>query len=254
MTDLSGRTALVTGASKGIGAEIAAALGSAGANVIAHYGSDRAGAESATAAIPGERKLVVGADLMEPEAPERLWEAAVSWRGAVDVLVNNAAVMERTPFEAPLAEWHEGWERALRINVLGPADLTRFAVSHFVGRGGGVIVTLSSWVAQRGPGSTALVAYSASKAAVKALTQTVARHHGKDGVLAYVIAPGVVETQLSEQAAAWTGGTEAVISGLAMGEMVPPSEVADLVCFLATGRARHLTGSTLDMNGATYVR
>jgi NAD(P)-dependent dehydrogenase (short-subunit alcohol dehydrogenase family) len=97
MTDLSGRTALVTGASKGIGAEIAAALGKAGANVIAHYGSDRAGAEEATAAIPDERKLVVGADLMEPGAPERLWEAAVSWRGAVDVLVNNAAVMERTP-------------------------------------------------------------------------------------------------------------------------------------------------------------
>src|SRR5262249_6073155 len=93
MTDLSGRTALVTGASKGIGAEIAAALGKAGANVIAHYGSDRAGAEEATAAIPDEGKLVVGADLMEPGAPERLWEAAVSWRGAVDVLVNNAAVM-----------------------------------------------------------------------------------------------------------------------------------------------------------------
>ena len=254
MTDLSGRTALVTGASKGIGAEIAAALGGAGANVIAHYCSDRAGADRATAAIPDEHKLVVGADLMEPGAPERLWDAAVSWRGAVDVLVNNAAVMERTPFDVPLAEWHEGWERALRINVLGPADLTRFAVSHFVGRGGGVIVTLSSWVAQRGPGSTALVAYSASKAAVKALTQTVARHHGKDGVFAYVIAPGVVDTQLSEQAAAWTGGVDAVVSGLAMGEMVPPTEVADLVCFLATGRARHLTGSTLDINGATYVR
>src|SRR5262249_32247397 len=155
------------------------------ANVIAHYGSDRAGAESATAAIPGERKLVVGADLMEPEAPERLWGAGGAGRGAGGGLVSNPPGMGGRPLQAPLAEWHEGWERALRINVLGPADLTRFAVSHFVGRGGGVIVTLSSWVAQRGPGSTALVAYSASKAAVKALTQTVARHHGKDGVLAY---------------------------------------------------------------------
>lgn len=134
MTDVSGRTALVTGASKGIGAEIVAALGRAGANVVAHYGSDRAGAEAATASIPEERRLVVGAELMERGAPERLWKEAVSWRGSVDVLVNNAAVMEQTAFDGPLEAWREGWERALRINVLASADLTRFAVSHFVER------------------------------------------------------------------------------------------------------------------------
>jgi len=254
MTGLAGRTALVTGASKGIGAEIAAALGRAGANVVAHYGSDRAGAESATASIPEERRLLVGADLMERAAPERLWKEAVSWRGSVDVLVNNAAVMEQTPFDGPPGPWHEGWDRALRINVLACADLTRSAVSHFVERGGGVVVTMSSWVAQRGPGGPGLVAYSASKAAVKALTQTVARHYGPRGVLAYVIAPGVVDTELSKRAASMFGGEEAVLARLTMGEMVPPAELADLVCFLATGRARHLTGSTIDVNGASYVR
>jgi NAD(P)-dependent dehydrogenase (short-subunit alcohol dehydrogenase family) len=115
-------------------------------------------------------------------------------------------------------------------------------------------VTISSWVAQRGPGSTSFAAYAASKAAVKALTQTVARHYGKQGVLAYAIAPGVVRTRLSEQAAELFGGEEVVKAGLAMGEMVPPSEVAELVVYLADGHARHLTGSTLDVNGATYVR
>jgi NAD(P)-dependent dehydrogenase (short-subunit alcohol dehydrogenase family) len=253
VTDLAGRTVLVTGASKGIGAEIAAGLGRAGASVVAHYGRDREGAEAAIAAIPEERKLLIGADLFEAAEAERLWAEATAWR-PVDVLVNNAAVMEDTPFDGTLEEWHLGWERAWRINVQASADLTRSAVADFVDRGGGVIVTLSSWVAQRGSGGTGLAAYAASKAAVKAFAQTVARHYGKQGVLVYVIAPGVVATQLSKKAAAMFGGEEAVRATLALGEMVPPSEVADLVVYLASGRARHLTGSTLDVNGATYVR
>ena len=252
-TLLAGRTVLVTGASKGIGAEIAAGLGRAGAHVVAHYGSDRAGAEAATAEIPDDRKLLLGADLYEPGEAVRVWEAATAWR-PVDVLVNNAAVMEQVPFEGPLEQWHHGWERAWRINVLATADLTRAAVAHFVERGGGVIVTMSSWVAQRGPGSPSFAAYAATKAAVKALTQTVARHYGKDGVVAYSLAPGVVRTQLSEQAAELFGGEDVVLAGLAMGEMVPPSDLAELVVFLASGRVRHLTGATLDVNGATYIR
>ena len=86
------------------------------------------------------------------------------------------------------------------------------------------------------------------------MTQTVARHYGRQGVLAYVISPGVVRTRLSEPGGSWTGGEEAVTAALAMGEWVPPSELAELVVYLAGGRARHLTGATLDVNGATYVR
>lgn len=254
MTSLDGRTVLLTGASKGIGAATAGALGEAGAFVVAHYGSDEAGAREATAAIANERRLLVQADLSEPDGAGRLWEAAVGWRGAVDVLVNNAAVMEETPFDGGDDAWSRGWQRALQINVLAPAELTRAAVRHFAERGSGVVVTVSSWVAQRAPGNPALVAYAASKSAVRSLTQTVARHYGKAGVLAYVVTPGVVRTRLSEQAAAATGGEEAVTAGLAMGEWVPPEEVADLVVFLASGRVRHLTGATLDVNGATYVR
>jgi len=244
---------LVTGASKGIGAEIAGGLGREGAHVVAHYGHDRAGAEAATADIPDDRKLLIGADLFDASETQRVWAEATAWR-PVDVLVLNAAVMEDTPFDGTLEEWHTGWERAWRINVQAPADLTRAALAHFVERGGGVLITISSWVAQRGSGGRGLAAYAASKAAVKAFTQTVARHYGKQGVLAYVLAPGVVDTQLSQKAAAMFGGADVVKAGLAMGEMVPPEEVADLVVWLAGGQARHLTGSTLDLNGATYVR
>jgi NAD(P)-dependent dehydrogenase (short-subunit alcohol dehydrogenase family) len=249
-----GRVVLLTGASKGIGAATAAALGRAGAAVVAHYGSDEAGAAAATAAIPDDRKLLVAADLRDPEAPARLWEAALAWRGRVDVLVNNAAVMPATPLDAPDDEWRRGWDEALQVNVRAPAELVRAAVPHFVASGGGVLITLSSWVAQRGPRDPSLIAYAASKAAAKALTKAVARHHAPDGVLAYVIAPGVVGTELSRIAAERTGGLDALFGGLTLGEWVPPEEVAELVVFLAGGTVRHLAGATLDVNGASYVR
>jgi len=251
---LNGRTVLLTGASKGIGARTARALGEAGARVVAQYASDEAGARESTAAIPDERKLLVQADFTEPDAVARLWEAAVGWRGRVDVLVNNAAVMPATPLDAGDADWADGWEQALRVNVRAPADLIRAAVPHFVAQGGGVLITISSWVAQRGPRDPALIAYAASKAAVKALTQAVARHHAKDGILAHVIAPGVVGTELSLVAAERTGGVDALLAGLAMGEWVPPEELAALIVFLARGRVRNLTGATLDVNGASYLR
>jgi NAD(P)-dependent dehydrogenase (short-subunit alcohol dehydrogenase family) len=251
---LKGRIVLVTGASKGIGASTARALGEAGAHVVAHYGSDEAGARAATAAIPDERKLLVQADFADPAAADRLWEAAVAWWGRVDVLVNNAALMEEVPFSATDLAWRAGWLRTLDVNVVAPATLTRAALAHFLQRGGGVIVTVSSWVAQRGSANPTLAAYVASKAAIKALTQTIALQHAKDGVLGYVVAPGVVRTRLSEQAAEKTGGEEAITAKLAMGEWVPPEDLAELIVFLSRGKARHLTGATLDVNGASYIR
>lgn len=251
---LANRTVLVTGASKGIGAAIVRALGEQGAAVVAHYASDEAGAAEATTAIPDERKLLVQADLGQPEAPARLWREAVAWRGGVDVLVNNAAIMSESALDAPDEEWAQAWDELLRVNVLAPANLMRDAVRHFGGRGGGTLITLSSWAAQRGAGNSNLVAYAASKAAIKAMAQTIARNHAAEGVLSFVIAPGVVRTRMSEAAAASRGGEEAVTATLAMGEWVPPEEVAGLVCFLATGRVRHLSGATLDVNGASYIR
>jgi NAD(P)-dependent dehydrogenase (short-subunit alcohol dehydrogenase family) len=254
MHDLSGRTVLVTGASKGIGAATAATLGDAGAHVIAHYGSDREGAAAAIAAIPDARRCVLQADLAQPDAARALWRAAVAWRGGVDVLVNNAAIMVETPLGEPDDAWDRDWDLSLRVNVLAPAALMREAVGHFRARGGGVLITLSSWVAQRGSGNPDLLAYAASKGAIKALTQTLARAHARENVLAYLVAPGVVDTRMSRDAAARQGGEAAVTASLAMGEWVPPEEIADAVAYLASGTCRHLTGATLDINGASYVR
>lgn len=254
MHDLRGKTILLTGASRGIGAETAGVLGEAGAELIAHYGSHREGAEEAVARVGSERKLLVQADLSRAGAARSLWRQAVAWRGRVDVVVVNAATMPTTAFDGSDADWDGGWREAMAVNVLEPASLIREAVRHYLQRGGGTLITLSSWAAQRGSAIASLGAYAASKAAIANLTQTVARNHASDGILAYVVAPGIARTRLSEVSAAARGGVEAVNAALAMGEMVPPTEVAELIAFLATGTCRHLTGATLDMNGASHIR
>jgi NAD(P)-dependent dehydrogenase (short-subunit alcohol dehydrogenase family) len=252
--DLHDKTVLLTGASGDIGSETARTLGEAGAHVIAHYVSDRDGAERATASIEPERKLLVRCDFSSTGSSRQLWKEAMAWRGRIDVLVNNAAIMPETPIDASDADWDGAWARAFQINVLEPANLIREAVRYYCEVGGGIIITMSSWAAQQGSTIPQLTAYASTKAAAKSLTQTIARAHAKDGVLAYIIAPGIVRTKMSQISATSRGGEDQLRAILPLGDMVPPAEVANLVAFLSSGLCRHLSGSTLDINGAAYVR
>ena len=255
MIDLTGKTVLLTGASKGIGAATARILGEAGASVVAQYHNDRAGAEASTGAIAPHRRHLLHADLADNASVDRLWRNALAWRGKIDVLVHNAAVfLIDGGIDDNDAEWDSVWQTTMSVNVLAPARLLRHAVRHFRQRSGGIAITISSWNAQRGSTNPRTIAYAASKAAIRAATQTVARGYAKDNVLAYVVAPGVVRTRLSEQSATTLGGEQAVSATLATGEWVPPEEIGYLVAFLATGRVRHLNGATLDVNGASYIR
>ena len=255
MHDLSDKTILVTGASKGIGAAIANRVGRAGAYVVAQYASDEDGVLDATSDIAAANKLLIKSDFSNLDDVERLWDEAERWRGGIDVLVNNAATMQwGGGFDQSLDEWDAAWETTLQINVLAPARLLRRATKHFATRGGGTIVTISSWAAQKGVTNPDSIAYGSSKAAIHAATQTIARAFARQGVLAYVIAPGVVRTRLSEEFAATQGGEEKITDMLAMREWVPPEEIGELVAFLSTGKVRHLSGATLDINGASYIR
>jgi NAD(P)-dependent dehydrogenase (short-subunit alcohol dehydrogenase family) len=138
--------------------------------------------------------------------------------------------------------------------VKAPARLMRRAVQHYLQKGGGAVISIGSWAAQRGVTNPATIAYGASKAAIRAATQSVARAYARQKILAYVITPGVVRTRLSEQFAATNGGEAAVSAGLASGEWVTPDELGRLVAFLASGAVPQLSGATLDVNGASYIR
>lgn len=250
---LSGRTVLVTGASRGIGAATARALAAANANVIAHYRSDEIGARQAVSALPNEQKLLVNADLRTPQAARELWRSALAWREEIDVLVVNAAVLPDTPIDGPDEAWDAGWQEALQINVIGAGALMREAVRHFVASGSGTIIVLSSWAGQQGSRIPDLTAYAASKAAIRNLAQTFARNFAREGLRVYVLAPGVVNIGM-----ALVGQSEAdqvkTAAGLAMGRATGADEIADLIAFLSTDACPTLTGATLDMNGASYIR
>ena len=250
MHDLSGKTILVTGATKGIGCEIVSALHAEGARVIGHYGHDRHSATALAERYP-ERLQLVQQDLSQPDAAEKLWKQALSNGEKIDVLINNAGVYTASPLDDD-AGWESGWEANMQINLRTPADLCRLAIAHFAPRGGGIIINMASRSSHRGDGPDHL-AYGAAKGGLLALTKGIARGYGHQNVLAYALAPGWVRTAMAEAHIAQVG-EEAVTANLPLREVTPPSDVAAMIAFLASGRCRHATGSTIDITGADYVR
>jgi NAD(P)-dependent dehydrogenase (short-subunit alcohol dehydrogenase family) len=251
MIDLTNKVILVTGGSRGIGAAIVRVVACAGAQVVLHYGRQRDAAAAVAASVGADRCHLVEADLDQSGAGGRVWRDAMAWRGRIDVLVNNAAVALDAGVDDEAA-WTDAWQQTLRINVVAVADLCREAILHFRGRGGGTIINIASRAAFRGDDPN-MFHYAASKGAVVSLTKSIARGYARDGVLAYAIAPGWVLTEMARPAIV-SRGIEALTRDIPIGALAPPEEVANIVAFLASGLARHATGATIDINGASYVR
>lgn len=251
MLNLTGKVMLVTGGSRGIGAATVRTLAGAGAQVIVHYGRNAAEAQALVEELGAERALALGADLGAPGAGAALFHAATAWRGRVDVLVNNAGIAPSVTVDDPSGDWADTWARTLQVNLVAVADLCREAIVHFRAHGGGTIINVASRAAFRGDNPDAMH-YAASKGGVIALTRSIARGYARDGVLAYAVAPGWVRTDMAE--AYLREHAEDIARDIPLGDVVPPEEVANTVAFLASGLARHMTGATLDLNGASYVR
>lgn len=250
MTSLSGKTVLVTGATKGIGREIVKSLHAEGASVIGHYGHDKRSAVALLAEYP-RRLQLIQQDLSQPQAAAALWQKALRCADRIDVLVNNAGIYVASPLEDAEA-WQAGWQVNLQVNLQAPADLCRLAIGHFSPPGGGIVINMASRSSHRGDGPEHL-AYGAAKGGLLALTKGIARGYGHQNVLAYALAPGWVRTAMAEDHIASVGET-AVTANLPLREVTPPSDVAAMIAFLASGRCRHATGSTIDITGADYVR
>ena len=150
MSDLSGKTVLVTGGSRGIGEAIVRAVAAAGAKVLLHYVRNRKAAETIQKAISPEFCQLIEADLGEVDAAAELWQAATTAASRVDVLVNNAGIFEVAPIEAPPAAWQQAWAHVMQVNLYAPADLCKLAIRHFRMHGGGKIINVASRAAQRG--------------------------------------------------------------------------------------------------------
>lgn len=251
MIDLKNRVVLVTGAAGGIGTAIARTLVAANGRVLVH---DRE--EAATARLAedlGHAAHGLAADLGDPAATAALWEEAWAVHRRIDVLVNNAGIYPPAPLEAPLAEWVGVWDRSLAVNLVAPAVLCRAAVLSFAGQpGGGIIVNIASRAAFRGEDPD-FWHYAAAKAGVVAMTRTIARQYGRQGVVAFAVAPGYVDTAFN-QVFAETVGVEVAAAQTGLGEVAQPQDITNVVAFLCSGLATHATGTTIDVNGASYVR
>jgi 3-oxoacyl-[acyl-carrier protein] reductase len=241
-------TALVTGASGGIGAAISRALAARGVTIALHYQGRREAAEATRRSLPGDAHMLVQADLGDPKAIERLWRET-SAAGRVDVVVNNAGIFPNHP---PLAtefdDWVAVWDRTLATNLLGPAHLSHFAARTMAGQGGGRIVNISSRGAFRGEPKAP--AYAASKAGLNALSQSLAKALAPQGVYVFVVAPGWVSTERVAKSVT----DPAVLADQPLGRVATPDEVAEVVAFCALDAPPSLTGAILDVNGASYLR
>lgn len=246
MSKLKGKVALVTGASKGIGAGIAAALGAAGAAVVVNYASDAAGAERVVGEIVRRdgRAIAVQGDVSKAADVQRLFAQAVREFGVPDIVVNNAGVFRFAALEAVTAE---EFHREFDTNVLGALLVTQEAAKHF-GAAGGSVINISSVVSSN-PGPNMAI-YAATKGAMDSLTRVLALELGPRKIRVNAISPGMTETEGAREIGIF--GTEfeqRLVASTPLGRIGQPDDIAPVAVFLASDDAHWITGESLRVAG-----
>ncbi len=246
MSSLTGKVAVVTGASKGIGAGIAKGMAAAGASVVVNYSSSKDGADKVVAEIEGmgSKAVAVQGDMSKPEDVKRLFAETKSAFGALDVLVNNAGVFDFQPIEAiTVDEFH----RQFNTNVLGPILTIQEALNHFPESGGSVI-NISS-VVSKNPVPTSAV-YSATKGALDALTEAFAKELGARHIRVNTLAPGGTATEGARTLGMIGSDMEKqMVSQTPLGRIGQPEDMAPVAVFLASDDARWITGEWIAVAG-----
>lgn len=246
---LAGKTALVTGASKGIGAAIARHLAAAGASVVVNYASSKSGADAIVAEITaaGGQAIALQGDVAKPDDIKRLVAESVKTFGKLDILVNNAGIYEFAPLEAITPEHYH---RQFNINVLGLLLTTQEAVKHFPASGGSVI-NIGSIVTDLTPPASAV--YTGTKGAVDAITGVLAKELGPKNIRVNALNPGLTITEGTHTAGVAGSDMEKnAVSRTPLGRAGRPDDIAKVAVFLASDDAGWVTGELLRAGGGVY--
>ncbi len=249
MYDFKGKTALVTGASRGIGRAIAVALARGGASVALNYAGNEAAAQEAlqlVLAAGAPKAKILKFDVASAEACQKAVDEVVAEFGGLNVLVNNAGIaldqllMRLKP---------EDWQRQLDVNLTGAFNLTKAVTRPMMKAKGGAIVNLSSVVGEMGNAGQA--AYAATKAGLIGLTKSVARELASRNVRCNAVTPGFIDTPMT--AALPDGVKQKMMEGIPLARLGTAEDIAKAVCFLASDDASYVTGEVLKVNGGMYM-
>lgn len=245
--DLAGKVAIVTGASKGIGAEIAHRFGREGVNVIVNYNSDKAGALQVTEDIVsyGSKAIAIQGDMSQESSAQNLVDAAVQHFGRLDIFVNNAGIEAAAPSHEMTLE---NWQRVIDVNLTGYFLGSRAAVKYFVDNNiKGNIINLSS-VHEQIPWPT-FAHYAASKGGIKMLNQTLALEYAPRGIRVNAIGPGAIDTPINKEKMSDPEKKAALEKMIPMGYAGEPNVVSSAAAWLASSESSYVTGITLFVDG-----
>jgi 3-oxoacyl-[acyl-carrier protein] reductase len=252
MTEFNGKTVLVTGASRGIGAATAVAMARAGCTrVLIHYASNEAGARATLEAVEaaGGAGEIVHGDLSTQEGIEAFLASLAPHAGEVDILINNAgSLVER----ARLTEFTPGlYERVMNLNVKSLWFISQQAAAGMVARKSGIIVNVASIAARNGGGPGATI-YAAAKAAVSAMTKGMAKELAPFGVRVNAVSPGTVDNDFHAKFST-REVLDSVTNATPLGRLSTNDDVADVVVFLCSTAARNIIGQTIEVNGGAFM-
>ncbi|AFL83265.1 dehydrogenase of unknown specificity, short-chain alcohol dehydrogenase like protein [Belliella baltica DSM 15883] len=241
---------LVTGASRGIGRGIAEQLSASGAEVLIHFNSNLEEARSLQERLPNISHLVP-CDLSDLSSVKGWIPDLIKAYGPIDSIVNNAGIAISIADDAETDDWTAAWLKTMDVNINALAIITKEFIEHAKSRKNGRIVNISSRAAFRGD-TPDYLAYAASKAAIVSYTKSIARYYGKEGIMAFVIAPGFTRTDMAQDFMDQYGEAYA-LNDIALPTLTEPKDIAPMVTLLCSGFADHATGCTIDINAGSYV-
>lgn len=249
---MTNRTVLITGGSRGIGAAIAREFATAGDRIAIHYVSSTQDAQDVADSLDGQGHIIVRADLRDPEAIKSMVDDVAQQFGTIDVLINNAGVFFDHPIESSTYEnWQKAWSDTIGVNLIGAANVTWCALQHMPRNGTSRIVNIGSRGAFRG--EPVSPAYGASKAAIVAFGQSIAKALAPAHIGVTTLAPGFVETEMATSLLEGPEG-DGIRAQSPFNRVAKPEELAKAVYFLASPDSEWASGAVLDFNGASYLR